>query len=193
MPARKVELPSDVPEDLADGLAAIRARWRSPTISTRRCSPPPSRRPPVRVLPDLDRTDLELITIDPPGRVILTRRCTSPGTGSGFVVSYAIADVAAFVVPGGPIDLEAHRRGMTLYAPDRRIPLHPPVLSEGAASLLPDQVRPALLWTLTLDAHGPDDRRRGGPGPGPQPGAARPTTRRRPRSTAARRASRWPC
>ena len=41
---------------------------------------------------------------------------------------------------------------MTLYAPDRRTPLHPPVLSEGAASLLPDEVRPALLWTLRLDA-----------------------------------------
>ena len=30
--------------------------------------------------------------------------------GSGFLISYAIADVAAFVTPGGPIDLEAHRR-----------------------------------------------------------------------------------
>ena len=45
---------------------------------------------------------------------------------SGFVVSYAIADVAAFVTAGDPVDLEAHRRGMTLYAPDGRTPLHPP-------------------------------------------------------------------
>jgi exoribonuclease R len=43
---------------------------------------------------------------------------------------------------------------MTLYAPDQRTPLHPPELSEQAASLLPGQVRPALLWTMTLDAHG---------------------------------------
>ena len=82
----------------------------------------------------------------------MIRRCTSTRKESGYSISYAIADVAAFVVAGGPIDLEAHRRGMTLYAPDRRTPLHPLVLSEGAASLLPDQVRPALLWTLTLDA-----------------------------------------
>ena len=41
-----------------------------------------------------------------------------------------------------------------MYAPDHRVPLHPPVLSEGAASLLPDQVRPALLWSIDLDATG---------------------------------------
>ena len=70
------------------------------------------------------------------------------------MVSYAIADVAAFVTAGDPVDVEARRRGLTLYAPDVRTPLHPPALSEGAASLLPDQVRPALLWTLRLDEEG---------------------------------------
>ena len=88
-----------------------------------------------------------MITIDPAGSRDLDQAMHLTRSGSGFLISYAIADVAAFVTPGGPIDLEAHRRGMTLYAPDRRIPLHPPVLSEGAASLLPDQLRPALLWT----------------------------------------------
>ena len=67
---------------------------------------------------------------------------------------YAIADVAAFVSPGDAVDAEAHRRGETLYGADSKVPLHPPVLSEGAASLLPDQVRPALLWTVRLDATG---------------------------------------
>ena len=61
---------------------------------------------------------------------------------------------------------------MTLYAPDRRIPLHPPVLSEGAASLLPDQVRPALLWTHHARRARQDDRRRRRPGSGAQPRAA---------------------
>ncbi|MFD1079921.1 RNB domain-containing ribonuclease, partial [Longispora fulva] len=61
---------------------------------------------------------------------------------------------AAFVSPGDPVDLEAHRRGETFYGPDARSPLHPPVLSEGAASLLPGQERPALLWTVQLDARG---------------------------------------
>ncbi|WP_278255274.1 RNB domain-containing ribonuclease [Nocardioides convexus] len=74
--------------------------------------------------------------------------------GDGYVVHYAIADVAAFVHPGDPVDQEAHRRGETLYGAGTRIPLHPPALSEGAASLLPDQVRPALLWTIGVDAAG---------------------------------------
>ncbi|MFK8912495.1 RNB domain-containing ribonuclease, partial [Streptomyces sp. YS-3] len=56
--------------------------------------------------------------------------------------------------PGGPVDTEAHRRVTTLYFPDERIPLHPPVLSEDAASLLPGRVRPAVLWTIDLDTHG---------------------------------------
>ncbi len=38
--------------------------------------------------------------------------------------------------------------------PDGKIPLYPPALSEGAASLLPDEWRPAVLWTLDLDARG---------------------------------------
>jgi exoribonuclease R len=72
----------------------------------------------------------------------------------GYVVHYAIADVAAFVTAGDPIDAEARRRGETLYGADTRIPLHPQVLSENAASLLPDQIRPALLWTINLDKDG---------------------------------------
>ena len=106
-------------------------------------------------LPDLDRTDLELVTIDPPGSKDLDQALhIAARPDGGFTVSYAIADVAAFVNAGDPVDLEAHRRGETFYGPDARSPLHPPVLSEGAASLLPGQVRPALLWTVQLDAHG---------------------------------------
>ena len=74
--------------------------------------------------------------------------------GSGYVVHYAIADVAAFVEPGDPVDVAANQRGETLYGADSKIPLHPTVLSEDAASLLPDQVRPALLWTIHVDDTG---------------------------------------
>jgi exoribonuclease R len=74
--------------------------------------------------------------------------------GSGYVVHYAIADVAAFVKPGDPVDVASHERGETLYGADSKIPLHPTSLSEGAASLLPDQVRPALLWTIHVDETG---------------------------------------
>lgn len=105
-------------------------------------------------LPALDRTDLPLVTVDPPGAMDLDQALHVERSGSGFRVHYAIADVAAFVSPGDPVDLEAHRRGETLYGADAKVPLHPKVLSEDAASLLPGQERPALLWTIELDATG---------------------------------------
>jgi exoribonuclease R len=41
-----------------------------------------------------------------------------------------------------------------VYLPDGNVPLHPRVLSEGAVSLLPDQVRAAVLWTIDVGADG---------------------------------------
>jgi len=106
-------------------------------------------------LPELDRTDLPMLTIDPPGSRDLDQALhLERGDDGGFRVWYAIADVAAFVTPGGALDLELTARGVTLYAPDERVPLHPPILGEDAASLLPDVVRPAQLWRLDLDATG---------------------------------------
>lgn len=105
-------------------------------------------------LPVLDRTDIPLVTIDPEGSLDLDQALHIDRDGDGYVVHYAIADVAAFVAPGDPVDVEARRRGQTFYGADSKIPLHPKVLSEDAASLLPDVVRPALLWTIRVDAGG---------------------------------------
>lgn len=108
-------------------------------------------RPPT---PAADRTDLPLVTIDPEMSLDLDQAVHIERRGPGYRVHYAIADVAAFVRPGDPIDTEAHRRGETLYGAGANIPLHPRVLSEGAASLLPGHPRPALLWTVDLDGDG---------------------------------------
>lgn len=109
-------------------------------------------------LPALDARDLPFVTIDPVGSTDLDQALHVARRARGFRVSYAIADVAAFVSPGGSLDVEAHARVETLYAPDEKTPLHPPVLSDGAASLLPGQDRPALLWQLDLDADGQLER-----------------------------------
>ncbi len=101
-----------------------------------------------------DATGLPFVTIDPPGSKDLDQAMVLERRGSGFRVQYAIADLAAFVPPGGALDHEARRRGQTLYLPDGNVPLHPPVLSEGAASLLPGEVRPAVLWTIDVDEAG---------------------------------------
>ncbi|MGW1103730.1 RNB domain-containing ribonuclease [Streptomyces sp. NPDC002540] len=101
-----------------------------------------------------DATDLPLFTIDPPTSADLDQAVHLERRRHGFRVHYAIADVAAFVRPGGALDTEAHRRVTTLYFPDGKVPLHPTSLSEGAASLLPGQTRPAALWQIDLDAEG---------------------------------------
>ena len=105
-------------------------------------------------LPAEDRSDIPFVSIDPPGAMDLDQALHVAREGDGYVVHYAIADVAAFVSPGDPVDLEANRRGETLYGANDKVPLHPPALSEDAASLLPDQLRPALLWTIHLDRTG---------------------------------------
>ncbi|MGW0776289.1 RNB domain-containing ribonuclease [Streptomyces sp. NPDC002835] len=105
-------------------------------------------------LPEEDATDIPFFTVDPPASVDLDQAMHLARRAGGFRVHYAIADVAAFVAPGGVLDSEAHRRVQTLYFPDVKVPLHPPVLSEDAASLLPGQSAPALLWRIDLDGEG---------------------------------------
>jgi exoribonuclease R len=101
-----------------------------------------------------DRLDVPFVTIDPPGSRDLDQALHIERTETGHRVRYAIADVGRFVRPGGALDAATHARGVTVYAPDAKAPLHPPVLSEGAASLLPGEWRPAVVWTLDLDSAG---------------------------------------
>ncbi len=141
-------------QELRDGIAAIQQELDvTPAFpdSVERAAAGAAERPR---LPELDRTDIELVTIDPESASDLDQAMHISREGGGYVVHYAIADVAAFVAAGDPVDVESNRRGETLYGADSKVPLHPTVLSEGAASLLPDEVRPALLWTITVDATG---------------------------------------
>lgn len=101
-----------------------------------------------------DATAIPLVTIDPPGSTDLDQAMFLERVGDGFRVHYAIADLASTIPPGGAVDAEARRRGETIYLPDGRVPLHPPVLSEGALSLLPGQTRAAALWTIDVDRAG---------------------------------------
>lgn len=101
-----------------------------------------------------DMTDLPFVTIDPVGSMDLDQAMHLQRQRSGYLVRYAIADVPVFVTPGGAVDSEARRRGETIYLPDGSAPLHPPALSEKAASLLPGQERPAFVWEFHLDSEG---------------------------------------
>ena len=139
---------------LADGLAAIRSQYQVP-----RSFPQPvleaaetaARRVPTA---HVDRTDIPFVTLDPASATDLDQAFWIETSGSDLLLRYAIADVAWFVEDGDPIDVEAWHRGTTLYLPDGKASLYPPVLSEGAASLLPDGPRPAILFTVRVAPDG---------------------------------------
>lgn len=149
MPRRRIRV-TDVP--LRAAFTALRTELGVPSDFPPEVTEEAHRTPPPQAYGDA--TDLPLLTIDPPTSTDLDQAMHLSRQGTGYRVRYAIADVAAFVVPGGFLDAETHRRVATLYFPDEKVPLHPPLLSEGAASLLPDQVRPAALWTIDLDEDG---------------------------------------
>ena len=101
-----------------------------------------------------DLTDVPFVTIDPPGSKDLDQAMHLARVDGGWRVQYAIADLGSVIKPGSALDAEALRRGQTVYLPDGRVPLHPAVLSEGALSLLPDEVRRAVVWTIDVNTDG---------------------------------------
>jgi ribonuclease R len=66
----------------------------------------------------------------------------------------AIADVAHYVREGGALDVDALRRGTSVYFPDRVLPMLPERLSNDLCSLRPDEERLCLCADLVIDAHG---------------------------------------
>lgn len=154
MPRRHLRLRIADGAELRAGFARIRAELGLPDGFDDRVTADAKESAESPSLPSYDASDIPFVTIDPPGSMDLDQAMHLERRGDGFRVRYAIADVGAFVRPGSATDAEANRRVETLYSPDTRTPLHPLVLSEDAASLLPGQQRPALLWTIDLDSSG---------------------------------------
>ncbi|TDE88847.1 RNB domain-containing ribonuclease [Occultella glacieicola] len=154
MPRRTVHLDSAATQTVGPALAEIRRELDVPGPFSEAAVAEAEAAAAAPPTGGTDATDVEFVTIDPPGAKDLDQALHLSREGDGFLVRYAIADPASFVTPGGPIDTELADRGVTFYGPDGAITLHPPVLSEGAASLLADVERPACLWEIGLDATG---------------------------------------
>ncbi|MBH1935248.1 RNB domain-containing ribonuclease [Streptomyces sp. AV19] len=156
MPRRKIRVTDEERAPLRKALRELRERTHAPSAFPAAAQAEAERAARRRPrLPAYDATRLPLFTLDPPGVRELERALhLARRPGGGYRVHYAVADVAAFVAPGGALDAEAHRRAVTVHYPDVRVPLLPLVLCEDAASLLPDHDRPALLWELDLAADG---------------------------------------
>jgi exoribonuclease R len=139
---------------LAEGLADIRREMQLPDAFPPEvlvAAEQAARRAPSE---HADRTDRPFVTLDPASSTDLDQAFAIENAGSDILLHYAIADVGWFVSDGDPIDREAWKRGTSQYLPDGKVNLHPPVLSEKAASLLPDGPRPAVVFAVRVDPAG---------------------------------------
>ena len=115
-------------------------------------------------LPKLDkyREDLRhvpLLTIDPvdakdfDDAVYAVRDDDSKNKG-GWIIWVAIADVAAYVTPGGEIDEWAKKKGNSVYLPDRVEPMLPEELSADLCSLRPLEDRACMAVKMRFRGDG---------------------------------------
>ena len=139
---------------LTEGLAAIRGQYKVPDgfrPEVDAAAEAAAKRAPSE---HTDRTAMPFVTLDPASSTDLDQAFSIEQAGGDILLHYAIADVAWFVTDGDPLDTEAWQRGETTYLPDGKAGLYPRVLAEGAASLLPDGPRPAVVFTSRIDASG---------------------------------------
>ncbi len=90
-----------------------------------------------------DFTNDLVVTIDPPDAKDFDDAVSvviDPKT-KHWILTVHIADVAAFVKPGGALDTEARKRATSVYLPQKVIPMFPEVISNGLASLQAGKVR----------------------------------------------------
>ena len=139
---------------LAGGIAAIREQYKLPgdfPPAVLAAADEAIRRP---LDGHVDRTTVDFATLDPASSRDLDQAFFVEQSGSDLILRYAIADVGWFVRDGDPLDVEGWARGTSIYLPGAKVPLYPKTLSEGAASLLPDVDRPAIVFAVRIDGAG---------------------------------------
>jgi exoribonuclease R len=139
---------------LGDGLAAIRTQFQLPKGFASEAEAAAQAAAKQALTDHIDRTAVPFVTLDPASSTDLDQAFALDQSGSDLILRYAIADVGWFVPDGSPVDTEAWARGETIYMPDGKISLYPPVLCEGAASLLPDGDKPAILFIVRVASDG---------------------------------------
>lgn len=101
-----------------------------------------------------DLRDLDFVTIDPEDARDRDDAVWVREIDDGFESWVAIADVAAYVQPGTPLDEEALERGFSVYLPDRAVPMLPSTLSSRLCSLEQDEDRLCLAVWMKFDDKG---------------------------------------
>ncbi len=145
---------ADLTEELVEGLGEIRRQFKVPgdfPAAVLQAAADAAKRVPNA---HVDRTDWPFVTLDPSSSTDLDQAFHIEMVGDDVMLHYAIADVAWFVDEGDALDAEAWLRGATQYLPDGKAGLYPALLAEGAASLLPDGPRPAIVFHVRVDSSG---------------------------------------
>ena len=106
-----------------------------------------------------DWRNVQLVTIDPADAkdhddAVFAEPDADEANPGGFIVTVAIADVAAYVRSGSALDREALKRGNSVYFPDRVVPMLPERISNDLCSLREGEDRPALAVRMTFAADG---------------------------------------
>lgn len=139
---------------LGQGLAAIRTQFQLPSGFPPEVEAAAAGAAAKPIVDHVDRTSTPFVTLDPTSSTDLDQAFAIEQSAGDLVLHYAIADIGWFVAEDGPIDVEAWARGETIYIPDGKVSLYPPVLSEGSASLLPDADKPAIIFHVRVSSDG---------------------------------------
>ncbi len=114
---------------------------------------------PVKLGKREDWRDIPLITIDPADArdhddAVYAELDPDPQNPDGWLVTVAIADVAAYVTPQSALDREALIRGNSVYFPDLVVPMLPERISNDLCSLREGEDRPALAVRMVIGKDG---------------------------------------
>jgi ribonuclease R len=100
----------------------------------------------------VDLTVLPTFTIDPDDARDFDDAVSAVREDDGRIrVWVHIADVTAYLRPGGPLEGAAYRRGTSVYVPGAVEPMLPEVLSNQACSLRPGEERLAVTVEMEMD------------------------------------------
>ena len=105
----------------------------------------------------VDLTGLPTFTIDPRDAQDFDDAISARREDGHVRVWVHIADVTAYLRPGGPLEREALRRGTSVYVPGAVEPMLPEALANDACSLRPGEDR--LAVTVEMEMHGAEARR----------------------------------
>jgi ribonuclease R len=99
----------------------------------------------------VDRTALPTFTIDPDDAQDFDDAISARRENGRIRVWVHIADVTAYLRPGGPLEREAFRRATSVYVPGAVEPMLPEALANRACSLRPGEERLAVTVEMELD------------------------------------------